>query len=624
MHAIFFFERPITVEQYDSFVSAEMPDADRHPVLHDFVRAHMLHRCDRRRCRRGSRPPAPAPCEKRFPHAPADVTTHPAGARYASYRRRHGEPDAYVVPYNPPLLVRYNCHLNVEITSVLSTVKYLYAYIFKGFDLTEAQQRALDASPHDEIEEYIQHRYLGPSEAMWRIFKFPLYGLSHTVVVLSYHTPGNRTVVHDGTTQGAAAAVASAQGTRASMLEAYFARVRLERRHPLSAQALQRGPPARDLCYPDMPYYYRWNSGNTTWTRRQARAVRVVSRVHYQQPTSRLSARYFLRMLLFRVRGAESFEELRSVDGFVHETFQAACAARGLLHNDAHFHQSMEDAAGHRMPAALRGLFATIVGQNCCSLRSVSGLWDAFKAVMSEDFALILTGQGQRGVPHLPPHHAEDFALLDVRQRLQRAGHNPDDCGVPHVPLALREFVIPRLDTGAHRRENGDGDNVPRRPSPEERLRTFHATANGEQRALFMEIDGAVQRAGPHSDDAPCFFINACAGTGKTRVARALLAAARARRQVAIAAASTGLAAAMFEHGATAHRTFAIPVNAHGDGVLTSYLHLDSPAAGRLRRAALIVVDEAVMLRRHALDCAHNLLRRLHGYSAECIPVQMA
>lgn len=32
----------------------------------------------------------------------------------------------FVVPYNPYLLKRYNCHMNVEVCSGIRAVKYLY------------------------------------------------------------------------------------------------------------------------------------------------------------------------------------------------------------------------------------------------------------------------------------------------------------------------------------------------------------------------------------------------------------------------------------------------------------------------------------------------------------------
>ena len=42
--------------------------------------------------------------------------------------------NSWVVPYNPYLLLRYNCHINVEICASTKATKYLYKYIHKGGD----------------------------------------------------------------------------------------------------------------------------------------------------------------------------------------------------------------------------------------------------------------------------------------------------------------------------------------------------------------------------------------------------------------------------------------------------------------------------------------------------------
>lgn len=36
-----------------------------------------------------------------------------------------------VVPYNPYLLEKYDAHMNVEICSSITSVKYLYKYVYK-------------------------------------------------------------------------------------------------------------------------------------------------------------------------------------------------------------------------------------------------------------------------------------------------------------------------------------------------------------------------------------------------------------------------------------------------------------------------------------------------------------
>ncbi len=40
----------------------------------------------------------------------------------------------WVVPYNPYLTMRYQCHINVEVCSSVMDVKYIYKYVYKGHD----------------------------------------------------------------------------------------------------------------------------------------------------------------------------------------------------------------------------------------------------------------------------------------------------------------------------------------------------------------------------------------------------------------------------------------------------------------------------------------------------------
>ena len=39
-----------------------------------------------------------------------------------------------VIPYNPSLLLAFDCHINVEVCSTVHAVKYLYKYVYKGND----------------------------------------------------------------------------------------------------------------------------------------------------------------------------------------------------------------------------------------------------------------------------------------------------------------------------------------------------------------------------------------------------------------------------------------------------------------------------------------------------------
>jgi len=54
--------------------------------------------------------------------------------------------------------------------------------------------------------------------------------------------------------------------------------------------------------------------------------------------------KFYLRLLLTCVRGATSFEKLRTVEGVLYPTFKEACLHRGLLEDDEEWKQCLSEA----------------------------------------------------------------------------------------------------------------------------------------------------------------------------------------------------------------------------------------------------------------------------------------
>ena len=77
----------------------------------------------------------------------------------------------WVVPYNPYLTRHFSAHINVEVCSSVQAIKYIHKYIYKGSGRATIQ---VDLEK-DEVAQYLQERYIGPTEAMWQIFEFPTH-----------------------------------------------------------------------------------------------------------------------------------------------------------------------------------------------------------------------------------------------------------------------------------------------------------------------------------------------------------------------------------------------------------------------------------------------------------------
>ena len=108
----------------------------------------------------------------------------------------------WVVPYNPILLMRYNCHINIEVCNSIKCAKYLYKYVFKGHDHVSAsinQARAhMDGQPLviNEIKQYRDGRCITAIEAIYRLYDFPLYDMSPSVLQMQVHLLGKHMVAY--------------------------------------------------------------------------------------------------------------------------------------------------------------------------------------------------------------------------------------------------------------------------------------------------------------------------------------------------------------------------------------------------------------------------------------------
>ncbi|KAK6031189.1 hypothetical protein OSTOST_02664 [Ostertagia ostertagi] len=149
-----------TPEECDRAVTAEIPNPETEPELHAAITSYMIHR----RC---------GPADPQSPDSQnLCVTIHS---------------DEWVVPTNPYLIMKYDCHINMEICGMISAVKYLYKYVYKGPD--RANINIEGAGENDEIKQHLNTRYVCAPQSLYRIFGFPLQDRSHTVCICRTFTP---------------------------------------------------------------------------------------------------------------------------------------------------------------------------------------------------------------------------------------------------------------------------------------------------------------------------------------------------------------------------------------------------------------------------------------------------
>jgi len=130
---------------------------------------------------------------------------------------------------------------------------------------------------------------------------------------------------------------------------------------------------------------------------------------------------------------------------------------------------------------------------------------------------------------------------------------------------------------------------------------TRYSQFTDEQKVLYDNVVSAVEKFSARSeyerDAVPgqsVFFAQASAGKGKTFTMNGIIAKVRSRGQIALAVASSGLAAQLLADGRTAHSTFQIPIKIKADSRYWFSMREDATAE-LMRRTSLIVWDEAPM-----------------------------
>lgn len=391
-HILIWLTNKIQANQIDSVISAELPNPNTDKHLFEIVQTQMVHGpCGslnfKSPCMKDNK------CTKRYPK-PFLKDTQTGEDGYPSYRRRKPDDGGFttrigqneidnrwIVPYCPLLTKTFNAHINVEFCNSVKSIKYVCKYVNKGSDaaMFALQQKNVP----DEVTNYQQGRYLSSNEACWRIFSFPIHERYPAVQQLAVHLENGQRVYFTNET-AAQQALAPTDTTLTAFLK-----------------LCQEDVFAQTLLYHQLPSYYTWN--NKKWSRRKrgsevegnphVRFDCALGRVYTVHPSQHEC--FFLRMLLYEVKGPTSFEDLRTVDGHVCATFREACYKRGMLEDDSQWDATLREAAIYQSPKRLRDLFAILL--KTCDVGNPLELWNKYKDDLAEDYK----HQAQLANPHI-------------------------------------------------------------------------------------------------------------------------------------------------------------------------------------------------------------------------------
>ena len=316
-------------------------------------------------------------CDKNFPKPFASQTTIDSDG-FPTYRRRDdgkvvmvkGIPldNRYIVPYNPTLLLLFEGHINVEKCNHSNAIKYLFKYISKGHDRAIAAIYRSDPPTKDveidEIKQYYNCRYISSCEGSWRIFGYDIHKRHPAVQRLSFHLPNQQTIVYCSTDD----------------VEELLDKPRVSESQFLSwFETNSQNSLAKSLTYVEFPKHFVYERKKRCWKPRES--GKAIGRIHHVPPSC--GELYYLRVLLNKVKGPTCFDDLKYFDGVVHNTFRDACAARGLLDDDAEYILAIKEASLWAPGSGLRRFFVSML--LCSCLSDPLHVWLNSKTILSED-----------------------------------------------------------------------------------------------------------------------------------------------------------------------------------------------------------------------------------------------
>ncbi|XP_074352257.1 uncharacterized protein LOC141691415 [Apium graveolens] len=282
-------------------------------------------------------------------------------------------------------------------------------------------------------------------------------------------------------------------------------------------------------------------------------------------------------MLLLRKKGSMSFEDLKTFNGHIHETFKEACAALGLLQNDNQWHEAISENSHTLLPPQLCAMFVNILAYSPISdpLR----LWEANWQCLSDGVLIVRRYMLNDLHLYLLDEDLKNDALAEIEKLCNDIGKSLKDYATMPFPSGVYfSNVVNRLlqdETSYHKEE----------------LKILHEKNHGmlnpEQKNVY---DSIIQNV--YNKVGGVFFVYGSGGC---------------EGKIVLPVASCGIAAVLLPSGRTAHSRFHIPLKLDQDS--TAGIRHGTDIAELIQQTDLIIWDEVPMQHRHAFESVDHSLR---------------
>ncbi|VDK71047.1 unnamed protein product, partial [Cylicostephanus goldi] len=255
---------------------------------------------------------------------------------------------------------------------------------------------------------FLEARCLSHMESAYRLLRFPMQYNMHTVISLSAHLPGQQPVYLKGPN--------AEEVTPVSKLLAYFSLVRECER-------------AKHMTWIEVAEQFWFTGKEYKPFKKSGRRIATLWPVN-----PKMSELYALRKLLYNVRGASSYEYLRTVNGITYDSFMGAAEAAGYVVTETEWEKCLESASAVAMPSDIRRLYAQILLY--CRPTNPVYLWNLYKFSM----------RTRRRNPNESESSLDMRSLTYIETILKNNGASLEDCGLKSIKDALSSESGVELD----------------------------------------------------------------------------------------------------------------------------------------------------------------------------------
>lgn len=585
-------DKPKKPQEIDKIIYAEIPNQTRFPKLFKNVMKHMIHiPCNSKfaKCNKGKG----EKCDKKFPKEYQSYTSMDSNS-FPKYKRREGNNVNYyyyktiikvnnsnVVPYNPYLLLKYNCHINVEMCSTIKAIKYLNKYIFKGND------RAIVERSTNEVKQYLNTRYISSVEAYWRLKGYKLYDHYPNVIRLPIHLENEEHLVFNENDE----------------IEKILKTKKPKTKFTEWFTSNKKHPEFKHLTYFEYPKFFSWNNSKKEWVKRTRNISinssnnnsnkmnkDIVCRVYQIDPKN--NEQFYLKNILRYKPGAICYADLKEVNGITYKNFRDVAKALNILkkEDDKLWIDTLEEAIFYECNSfKLRRLFAHILME--CQVSNPVNLWNKFSKYLGDDHKKKLGFETKNydDLSIIQKRLLDNFILKDIQKLL--IGNKKE--------LKLSNFGLPDPI------ETLSIDYANKHPIDQKLLNLYDETKlTTNQKLIFDSIFKMLneRKNSVNNLSSNIIFINSPGGCGKTHLLNSIIISALQRGYIVSAVGSTGISSILLHNGLTAHSLFKLPIPPNENPHSVCNIERNSPLADYLKKIELIVWDEATMINRFQLE----------------------